>query len=193
MQRLLFIAILLLFTAPVSAQTVEPVDNTHCIALNDPYPCCQEFEAGSCDNKAKWVPVKLRHQYTEFCASYWYEDTCASTRLGDLFDEGVCTQQEIDAGDPLPIVTCTETRATNGWCRGDLGCTEVGAPWGCCTGLDTGTCPFGGSVNTPESAGCRKTWHHEMVRLWKAQRGSGQRQWKAQDDPAFVADDSDVD
>jgi len=194
MRRLLFMAVLVL-TTPVFAQPVKVIDNTDCVAVNDPYPCCQDFEIGLCNNKAAWEAVKFNHQYTEVCASFWYKDDCGSDRLGTdwLVAVGSCTQQEANDGDSLPIVNCTETRSENGWCRSNLGCTELKKPWGCCTGLDTGTCPFTGSLNAPQPAACRKAWSSEIVRIWKALRQSGQRQWKAQDTPKFVVDDNPVD
>ena len=173
--------------APVSAQMVVVIDNTDCV-IGDEHPCCPN----ACDNKAKWEPVKFKHQYIELCASFWTEDTCASTRLGDLVAEGICTQQEVDNADPLQTVNCTENRAEAGWCRSNAGCVALDDPWGCCDDLDTGTCPYTDSPNTPEPTACRKTWQYEMVRVWKALRKDGQRQWKAEDDPPFVADDSDV-
>lgn len=152
MERIALIALALLALSGAASQAAEPVpiDNTTCVALNDPDPCCSDANAGSCPQKSRWPVVWFSWQITNLVEGIWSR-SCADAGDGDdagwLVDNaacvgeddpfphcigagqgggvGACTLAEHDAGTIVRAAdgttqTCTSARVTSGQCDSDF-------------------------------------------------------------------------
>ncbi len=180
------VALVCLISAAAYAQTVVEGDNSVCTANNEPYQCCSGNQAGNCDKKGIYPMVRQLNKFSEACASFWYGALCTDE---PYFSNEICSQADRDAGNPLPVVTCSESLAEDGYCRANFGCVALDDPWNCCTGLDAGTCPYEGSDNTPKKSVCLKAIDG-LIDPFREGRGvAGQSLWNLQDTPAFVPEE----
>ncbi len=169
--------LLMVFSPALWAQPTLLIDNTFCDALNDPYPCCSDLNAGTCDGKVAALIVTKRHVMVEDCQSFWLDFTCADTSIdtdgdgiGDqwLVESTTCTQGEADVFAALPTTTCNAAKQADDECRAE----------------------FDNSTIMPTVQGCRKAYP-EWIRFWtKSRRNTGRLLWR--DEDATKPDDSDV-
>lgn len=163
-----------LFAVGIDAE-VRLVDNSECLAFEDPIKCCDGLNSGTCDGKVLVSRIMVRHAMIEDCQSFWQSLTCADTTIDTngngsgnqwLVDNGVCTQPQADTfkrlNDPdnTFMVTCNASRQTNKECRGAKN---------------------DGSIIMPRVSDCRKLYMEWLDDHRKARRNKGRGIWKTID------------
>ena len=184
--RLAILAIFF-FPAVLLAQQAVLIDNTACVALNDPHTCCDGLNSGTCDGKVLVQHIHTRHTMVEDCQSFWQQVTCADASI-DTTGDGIgdqwlvetspgandrpCTQAEADTVPPtsLSMTTCNAAKQNDNECRG----------------VD-----FDGSTIIPLVQDCRKaygTWTRSFI---KPRRNDGREIWR-RIDAGSPPDDNDL-
>ena len=187
MQRTSLAAVVLfLISTVIYSQTVVEGDNSVCTANNEPYQCCSGNLTGNCEGKGIYPYVLPLNKFSEACASFWYGPKCDDE---PYFGAEVCSLADRNAGAPLPTVTCDNDLAESGYCRANLGCAALDDPWNCCTGLNTGTCPYDGSTSTPKKSVCFKAFDLLMNPFRDGRGQAGQKLQNEQDNPPFVPEE----
>ena len=171
------VLILLAFVPTLAQPAAVLIDNTACLASNDPYPCCTGSGTGTCDGKVAVSQVLKRHSMIEDCQSFWQSFTCADASIdtdgdgiGDqwLVESTTCTQGEADAFAVLPTTTCNAAKQADDECRDE----------------------FDNSTIMPTVQGCRKAYTEWTRSFLKTRRNTGRSVWRTTD--GTKPDDSDV-